>query len=68
MPCFRGSGKSDDSHGRSVCVCVCVCVKGRVEGMGMADRRCWGMTFPGIPARIPQLSADSPGEKSVVMK
>ena len=63
MPCFRGSGKSDDSHGRSVCVCV----KGRVEGMGVADRRCWGMTFPGIPARIPQLSADSPGEKSVVM-
>lgn len=51
----------DDRHGKTVCVC-----KRYSQGMGVADRRCWGMTFPGIPARIPHPSADSPGE-SVVM-
>lgn len=32
----------------------------------MADPRCWGMTFPGIPTRIPRLSADSPGGRVVM--
>ena len=47
-------------------VCVCVCVKGTAKGMGVADRRCWRMTFPGIPARIPHPSAATLPE-SVVM-
>ena len=28
---------------------MCVCVKGRVEGMGVADRRCWGRHFQESP-------------------